>query len=135
MLKPLTALAALAAPLALAAMLSVAAQAAVTEDNFKLQSAGDLAALCSADKADPLTTAAANFCEGYALGAYAVIDQYQRAEKTPLFCLPNPPPTRNEATAAYAAWVKAAPARPAMAPVDSVYEFLRTQYPCAAKKP
>jgi hypothetical protein len=130
-----TAPATMLASLALVASLSVAAKAAVTEDNFKLQSAGDLAALCSADKTDPLATAAANYCEGYALGAYAVIDQYQRAEKTPLFCLPNPPPTRDAATAAYAAWVKASPARPAMAPVDSVYEFLRTQYPCTAKKP
>jgi len=125
----------LLAALVALAVLPTVARAVVTEDNFKAQTAGDLAALCAADSADPMAAAAVHFCEGYGQGAYAVIDQYQKAHKAAVFCLPSPPPTRTQALLAYVDWVKAVPGRAALPAADSVYDFLRTQYPCAAKKP
>lgn len=50
------------------------ARAAVSEDNFQLQSAGDPVTLCSADPADRMMTAAANFCLGFVVGVYWTLE-------------------------------------------------------------
>ena len=44
-------------------------QAAVTRDQFPPKTTGDLVALCTATKDDPLMTPAVNFCNGFAEGA------------------------------------------------------------------
>jgi hypothetical protein len=71
-----------------------AAAAAVTEDNFLVRTTGDLVALCSADKGDPLMTAAVSFCHGFEIGVYRALAKQEAARRGPkLFCVPNPPPT------------------------------------------
>ncbi len=67
-----------------------------TDDSFLVRNALDIVTLCSLAKEDPLYTAAANFCQGYVVGAY----HYSRAltagpdpDRKPLVCLPNPQPT------------------------------------------
>jgi hypothetical protein len=59
---------------------------------------------------DALHTAAANFCHGHVVGAY----HYYRAmtsrpDRKPLFCLPNPQPSRDEAIRAFVAWAQTHP--------------------------
>ena len=49
-----------------AALVSGAATAAVTEQNFLLNTTGDLVALCGVSKDDPEKIAAIHFCHGYA---------------------------------------------------------------------
>ena len=73
-------------------------RAAVTEDQFVARTAGDLAALCSADPSDRLYTAAVNFCHGFGAGTYGVLSEVENANpKVRLFCAPqvlNPRATR-----------------------------------------
>ncbi|MDQ3775635.1 MAG: hypothetical protein M3461_15425 [Pseudomonadota bacterium] len=81
-----------------------------THDSFLVRNALDIVTLCSVPKEDALHTAAANFCHGYVVGAY----HYYRAmtsvpDRKPLFCLPNPQPSRDEAIRAFVAWAQTHP--------------------------
>jgi hypothetical protein len=105
---------------------------AVSQDQFRLNNTGDLAALCSASTTDPLYTAAINFCHGFGAGTFGVLAEVQRAEpKFRLFCPPESV-TRNEAVAAFVSWAGADPANAAMPATDGVAAFLRQTYPCPA---
>ncbi len=106
-------------------------RAAVTEDQFVARTAGDLAALCSADPSDRLYTAAVNFCHGFGAGTYGVLSEVENANpKVRLFCAPQVQPTRNEVVAAFVSWTHAQPARAVMPAVDGVAAFLADTYPC-----
>lgn len=106
-------------------------RAALSEDNFQARTSDDLVALCSAPSTDPLYTAAQNFCHGFALGTYQVIHEIQMADpRIRLFCLPDPPPSRNAAITDYVAWVQAHPDRGSAAPAETIAAFLNDRYPC-----
>jgi hypothetical protein len=126
---------------ALSATVAVtAAQAALTRDQFPPRTTGDLIALCSASKDDPLMTAAVNFCQGFAEGAVEMALSYEsmgRKDRQP-FCLPTPRPTHDQALAQLVAWANADPKRLDDTPVVGLIRFLIQQYPCprpAAKQP
>src|SRR5262249_37720355 len=109
--------------------------AAVTEDNFLVHDAGDLADLCSAGPSDALYTAATNFCHGFALGAFRILQDEVSAEAPPqMFCLTNPSPSRNEAIAGFVRGVRADPARARQPGDDAIATFLSQRYPCPRKK-
>ena len=55
------------------------ARAAVTQDSFLLLNTADLVDLCTAVQADPLYTAASNFCHGFAVGAFRVLQEQEMA--------------------------------------------------------
>ena len=107
------------------------ARAAVTEDEFLLRNTGDLVEVCSAVQADPMYTAAANFCQGFAVGVFRVLQEQDMAERSRhLFCLPNPTPTRNEGIAAFVQWAKADASRMAQPAADGIAAFLADKYKC-----
>src|SRR3954463_2574444 len=118
--------------LALYATLCVgSARAAVTEDNFNLHNTGDLIALCSAAQSDPLYTAATNFCHGFAVGVFRVLQEEDAARRSGrLFCVPTPAPTRNEAIATFVQWARGDISRMHLSPADGVAAFLSEQYNC-----
>ncbi len=104
-----------------------------TDDSFLVRNALDIVTLCSAAKEDPLYTAAANFCQGYVVGAY----HYSRAltagpdpERKPLVCLPNPQPTRDEAIRAFVAWAQAHPQYNNEPAVETLFKFAIERWPC-----
>ena len=104
---------------------------AVTQDDFLLRNTGDLVNLCSAPSNDPLATAAVNFCEGFGLGVFRVLDETEAAHKRrQIFCMPSQMPTRTQAMMAFVQWAKASPDRLAMPPTDGIATFLSQQYPC-----
>ena len=117
-----------------AALLTPGAAFAVTEDDFVVRNAQDIVDICDTPKTDPLYTAAANFCQGYLVGAYA----YHRAlysqpgRKDPV-CLPEPPPTRTAAIEAYVAWLKANPKYLDENAVEALVKFMTEDYACAKK--
>jgi hypothetical protein len=114
-----------------AAALPGLAHAAVTEDNFQLRTTGDLVSLCGAAPTDAMGTAALNFCQGFGVGVYRVLEEEDKARRPPhLFCMPDPGPTRNEAVASFIAWAKANPDQLAQAPQDGIVAYLIKQYPC-----
>ena len=111
--------------------------AAVTQDEFPPRTTGDLIALCSAGKDDPLMTAAVNFCNGFAEGAVELALGYEtvaRKDRQP-FCLPTPKPSHNEAVAQFAAWANADPKRLEEPPAVGLVRFLAHQYPCSHEAP
>ena len=111
------------------------AHAAATEENFRARTTGDLLALCSVDQRDPLATPAIHFCHGFAAGAYQVLREIQAAQPSSrLFCVPNPPPSRNEAIAAFVQWLRANPDQMSLPAADGVAHFLARQFPCAATR-
>lgn len=110
-------------------------RAAPNEQTFAVPTTAALSDLCadivSSDTA--MLTAAQNFCHGYMLGAYQVLEQVNAARGKPAFCIPSPSPSRNQAIAEFVAWVQAHPSEAQRPPVDGVYEFLTQQFPCPAK--
>lgn len=107
------------------------AQAALTEEQFRLNTSADLVSLCSASPQDPLYTAALNYCHGFAVGAYSAERAHSAATRArPLFCLPEPQPTRNEAVAGFIAWTKQDPTRLTLPPIEGMFTYLMQQYPC-----
>ena len=114
--------------------LPAGARCAPTEQTFIVHTTGDLAELCAdTSGTNPMMTAAQNFCQGFMVGAYRVLQQVDAGRAKPAFCVPTPPPTRTEAVAAFVQWVKANPTDAARPPEDGVFEFLAQRYPCPTK--
>jgi hypothetical protein len=81
---------------------------AQTQDNFQLSTTSDLVALCSADPASPLMTAAANMCHGFMVGTYRVLAIEEMKERHKSFCvLSQKIPNRNEAVGQFVDWSRA----------------------------
>ena len=104
---------------------------AVTQDTFLIRYTQDLVELCSAPESDPLYAEAISFCHGYLIGAYhyQVALQANPKEK-PLFCLPNPAPTRQQGIQMFISWAKQNQQYMGEKAVDTIARFLSTQWPC-----
>lgn len=104
---------------------------AATEANFGARTTGDLVELCTATPDNALGTAAVNFCEGFAQGAVLVEMQNMATFRgAKLFCMPNPPPSRNEAITDFVNWARVSPDRMAASSTDGWFRFLSERYPC-----
>ncbi|KKK56343.1 hypothetical protein LCGC14_3065480 [marine sediment metagenome] len=67
---------------------------AVEEEDFVVDTTGDLIELCSAPQSDPLHTEAVNFCVGFLVGAYHYqVAQHAGPKGKWLVCPPDPPPS------------------------------------------
>ena len=99
-----------------------------------MRSTADLIDLCTAAPTDAMGTAALNFCHGFGVGVYRVLDEIERARKVRTFCIPEPMPTRNDAVAGLIQWAKANPDQLSMPPQDGIAAYLSKQYPCGKKK-
>ena len=108
------------------------ARAAANEDNFLVRNTGDLAALCSPSGSGGMDTAATHFCQGFMVGVFRVLNEIDTAYRTrdPLFCVPNPAPSRNQAIASFVQWAQADPSRSSMPATDGVAAFLASSFPC-----
>lgn len=112
---------------------SVASAAPVTQDNFLLKTTGDLVNLCGADQKDPLYTAAVNFCHGFAVGTFRMVEIQEAASriKRKQVCVANDPnATRESAIAAFVPWAADRPKTLASAPSDGFTEYLIAKFPC-----
>lgn len=117
------------------ALLPAASRAAVTEDTFQLRTTSDLVDLCSAAPSDPMVTAALNFCHGFALGVFRVLDEEAVAERIHrMFCVPAQTPTRNQVLADFVQWAKASPNVMAQRPADGLTAYLVKTFPCPKGK-
>ncbi len=104
---------------------------AVSEANFDAKTTADLVALCEAKPDDAMGIAAVNFCQGFAQGAVLVEMQNLAASRGPkLFCLPDPPPTRNEAIQEFIPWARSSPERMSEAATNGLVRFLSERFPC-----
>ena len=116
---------------ALAGILLLAGNSqAVTEEDFMLRDARDLVDICSADASSPMFMASIHFCHGFVTGA----GHYHRAmssgpEIDPLFCPPDPQPSRSEAIAMFLTWAGGQDLAD-QAPVDALMRFAVEEWPC-----
>jgi len=118
-----------------AAILPSAGHAAVTEDTFQLRTTGDLVALCSATPPDPMMTAAVNFCHGFALGVFRVLDEENAARRVNrLFCVPDPTPSRTQILADFVQWARSTPGILDQRPADGLTSYLVKIFPCPRGK-
>jgi len=104
---------------------------AQTPDNFVIDTAGELAVLCSVSTDSPVYTAAIHFCHGYGHGAF----QYYKAQSfakggSKFVCVPNPAPTRVEAWSGFIAWLKNNPKYNDGVAIDVLFRYLGETYPC-----
>jgi len=114
-----------------AAALPPLARADVSQDNFLLRNTGDLIAVCSAAQSDPLYTAATNFCQGFVLGVFRVLNEEDVARRSRrLFCPPDPTPSRNEAIDAFVKWAITTPGQADALPADGIASYMSQTYPC-----
>lgn len=104
---------------------------AASEKDFELQATDNLINLCTATPEDPLYPQAINFCHGFLVGAY---HYYVASASGPaglkLVCVPDPPPSRNDAIAMFIDWVKVHPQYMNENPVETEFRFLMQQWPC-----
>jgi Rap1a immunity proteins len=113
-------------------LLAGSAAAQVTEQNFRGGRTSDLAALCAASGQEALGQAAQGYCQGFMIGA----GQYHRAltdeggVQKPVFCLPNPSPTFDQARSGFVAWARANPQHAAEPAIDGLMRFAAATYPC-----
>jgi Rap1a immunity proteins len=104
---------------------------ATNPDDFHVRTTEDLVALCSAEPTDPNYVAAIHFCHGFGTGAYQYYESIASEDPSALFvCPPDPRPTRGEAIAGFVAWAHANPQFMKDRPVDSLFRYLSTAYPC-----
>jgi hypothetical protein len=118
-----------------ASLLPAMARATATEDDFQLRTAGDLVDLCSAGPTETMGTAALNFCHGFMLGVFRVLQEQQMASKRPpMFCVSPTTPSRNEAVGDFVQWARATPGVLSQPASDGVAAYLAHKFPCAKAK-
>ena len=110
------------------------AGAAVTDDDFVLATTQNLVNLCSVSPSDPRAKEAIQMCEGYVVGAFhfylATNSGKSDRGDMRLVCMPNPPPSRDEAIAMFVEWAKTNPQYMKEPPVESEFRFLSAKWPC-----
>lgn len=104
---------------------------AATEQDFHVRTTSEYVALCTTDPGDPNYVAAIHFYQGFASGAYQYYLALASHVSERYVCLPDPPPTRNDALAGFVAWIRTNPAANAAAPVESIFRYLTQTYPCS----
>ncbi len=119
-MRPITVLVGAALAIALAP-----AAHAVRSVELQARTAGQLAALCTANPNQALGDARVDFCHGFAQGAVDVELRHARP-----FCFPHPTPSRTETLREFARWVQADPTRANEPATEGLFRFLAERYPC-----
>ena len=108
---------------------------AVTEADFSARTTADLVALCDPQSDSAIANAAVNFCSGFAQGAVSLEMAHDAGSRSmKLFCLPDPPPTRNETLAEFVKWARASPDRMNTSAVNGLIGFLGDRFPCPKRR-
>lgn len=130
---PLAALLAAGVASVVFAQTSADPSAGPTPAMFQVRTTGDLVRLCEAVPNSTTGIAALHFCHGFTVGAYQYHQIVSAAEnKRPLFCPPNPMPSRDEAVAGFIAWAQKNPGQMDTPPVEGMFRYLAQRYPCRA---
>lgn len=104
---------------------------AVIAEHFVVDTTADLVELCTVAEGDEMATAAIHFCHGYLIGAYHYHVQLMSGPgKTPMFCFPDPPPSRDAAIGAMVVWAKDNTQHLSEEAVDTMLRWLIATYPC-----
>lgn len=123
---PIAALVSAATAVALA-VAPLPAHAAEPED-YRLDTAADLATLC----AQPGNAAAIHMCHGFLAGVHQMHVALATATGAPLYCVPaDANVTREVAEAAFVAWARERDDLASMSARDGLIAWARDAFPCA----
>ena len=105
--------------------------AAQLPENYVIDTAADLVALCSVEPSNAEFVAAIHFCHGYGHGAvqYHLITAAALPERD-FFCLPDPGPTREQAWSGFLEWMDANPQYLEVEALNAMFRYLAATYPC-----
>lgn len=106
--------------------------APVSQDDFKVATTANLVSLCGAAPSDPLYTPAMNFCEGFVVGTYRMLEIEEAASRgrRKMFCAPPSVPNRDQSIASFVQWASSRETTLAKSPTDGIAEYLAATYPC-----
>lgn len=99
---------------------------AVDKEDFHIDEAQDLVDVCTTPQTDPLYEAAMGFCHGYSVGAW----QYYLAAGRKFLCVPQPPPSRQEAIDGFIDWAAKHPQYMQEGAVQTLFKYLADAFPC-----
>jgi hypothetical protein len=108
------------------------AGAQVTGQNFRGGLTSDLAALCGASEQEAHGQAALVYCQGFfvAAGQYHHALSAEGGAQRPVFCLPNPSPTFEQARTSFVTWARTNPQHSGERAIDGLTRFAGQTYPC-----
>jgi len=100
----------------------------------QVQTASELAAICDPAWTDVPRLEAIAYCQGFitSAGQYHALLHPAGGSSRPLFCLPTPAPTIAQSGLAFAAWMRANPARGNEPALDGFLRWAQANYPCPA---
>jgi hypothetical protein len=98
---------------------------------------GELATLCAVPAGDPSFAHASGLCRGFIAGfaQYHAAMTQPGTRHRPLFCVPDPAPTGEQAGAAFAAWARGNPQAGGELAVDGLARWFIATYPCPTAPP
>ncbi|HVJ42566.1 MAG TPA: Rap1a/Tai family immunity protein [Dongiaceae bacterium] len=104
---------------------------AVTIDDFRVETARQLADLCRTVPKDNDSLAATQFCQGFITGAY----RYHLASQAgpgskPVICFQGSEPSRGKAAAEFVSWLDAHPQYAGEDAVEAQFKWLTDTWPC-----
>jgi hypothetical protein len=112
-------------------LLCPAVAGAVTDEDFRVKDTQSLLNLCTATADDPRHGEAIHFCHGYLVGAFHYyMVTHVALDNKPLFCMPDPAPSRNHTIGRFVDWAKAHPQYLNEVPVETEFRFLTETWPC-----
>jgi hypothetical protein len=110
--------------------LTLAASTHVTaQEHYRLQTAAELARLCSTEASAPDHATAVSFCHGVLAGAYGYFMAATPAAER-FVCTPSPAPTRTQVANGFVAWLKARPQFNNDGPIDALFRYAAEAFPC-----
>lgn len=120
--------------LAGAAALAIGAPPALSEEQFLIDTAGDLATLCLTQSSDPNFAAAIHMCHGFIIGAHHMHEAFEAGwggQGQGVYCVPETgAPSRNEVATEFATWVRQTPAAASGEAIDALMEWAVVRFPC-----
>lgn len=104
---------------------------AVQSEDFLVRTTKDYVEICTTNPNDPLYAAAVGFCHGYGVGAFHYyLATTEDAGEKGFVCFPEPRPARADIVQMFVAWVREHPQYLGERPVDSLFRFLASKWPC-----
>jgi hypothetical protein len=115
--------------LAVASLALAASAQAAPPEQFRLQTAADLARVCATPASDKDHITAVAFCHGVLAGAYGYFLSATPAADR-FVCTPNPAPSRAQVANGFVAWLSARPQYNSDGPIDALFRYAAEAYPC-----
>ena len=102
---------------------------AMAQEHFRLQTASELARVCSPTASDKDATASLAFCHGVLAGAYGYFQSSVPAADR-FVCPPTPAVTRTQVANGFVAWLKTRPQYNGDGAIDALFRYAAEAYPC-----